>query len=82
MDQYFCTHVYRCSEYVHNFLRRNYVNYVSLRKVRIERHDNKNEAKKEPPEFKGDVKNSRNSDVFKFDASKNKLFFFENSGLY
>lgn len=82
MDQYFCTHVYRCSENVHNFLKRNYVNYVPLRKAPLERHDNKNEAKKEPPEFKRDVKNSRNSNAFKFEASKNKTFSFENSGLY
>lgn len=45
-------------------------------------NDNKNEPKKEPAEFKRDVKNSRNSNAFKFKASKNKTFSFENSGLY
>lgn len=45
-------------------------------------NDNKNEPKKEPPEFKRDVKNSKNSNAFKFEASKNKTFSFENSGLY
>lgn len=58
------------------------ITWIMYHYVKPLSNDNKNEPKKEPPEFKRDVKNSKNSNAFKFEASKNKTFSFENSGLY